>query len=134
MQPFGSNERSLMRIALADLPSTEALVVEVASSYASNAAPQHELGTWDRLRHADRSRILWFAAILRLAESIEAVCAKQATPIHIAWTDEVLYLEIDGIALSAYDIDHVLEGAAALEARTGRKVLFTSSAHRRGAA
>ena len=134
MQPFGSKERSLMRIALADLPATEAFVVVAASSYAADTSLQDELGAWDRLLQADRRRIMWFAAILRLAESIAAVCANRATPIHVAWTDEVLYLEIDGVALSVRDTERVLGRAAAIEAATDRRVLFTSSARRRGAA
>ena len=80
MQPFGSNERALMRIALADLPDTEALVVEAAASYVADLASPDEFGAWDRLCQADRSRALWFASILQRAEGTEAVFATRTMP------------------------------------------------------
>ena len=131
MQPFGSNGRSLMRVALADLPATDAFVVEAASSYATDTAFQDELGALERLGQTDRSRIEWFAAILRLAESIEVICGPRSMPIHAAWTDDTLCLEIDGVVLSAHDIEHVLGRADTLQAATGRRVIVTSSARRR---
>jgi hypothetical protein len=132
-RPFGENERALMRIALSDLPDAEAFSVEAAASYAADRVFEDDGDSWSRLGDDGRRRVLWFAAILRLAENVAAVCGDTGA-IHAAWSDHLLHLEIDGVALSGRDVDRVLGRAAALEAIAGRRVLFTSSVCRRGAA
>jgi hypothetical protein len=134
MHPFGDSERSLMRIALADLSAAESLVVEASANCVADLGFEEERGTWSRLSEDDQRRVLWFSAVLRLAESIDAVCRRNPGAIHMVWTDEVLHIEIDGAAWSEHDIDRVLGRRAALEAISGRRVIFTSSGRRRGAA
>jgi hypothetical protein len=134
MHPFGDNERSLMRIALADLSFAESLVVEASANCVADLGFEEDRGSWSRLSEDDRRRVLWFSAILRLAESIDAVSRRSVGAIHMAWTDEVLHIEVDGAAWSERDIERVLGRKAALEAITARRVIFTSSRLRRGAA
>jgi hypothetical protein len=134
MHPFGENERALMRIALADLSTTEAFIVEAAANCVADLAFEDQRGAWSQLSDDDRRRVLWFAAILRLAEGVDAVTRAPLGAIHVAWSDDVLHIEIDGVALSDHDLDRVLGRRAALEATTGRRVIFTSSTRRRGAA
>lgn len=134
MHPFGRRERALMRIALADLCDVEALVVEVSASYVTDLAPEVEKDEWTQLGDHDLRRVMWFVAILRLAERLDAVCRVAADAIHAAWTDEILHLEVDGADLSPQDVERVLDRVAALETITGRRVLFTSSARRWSAA
>jgi hypothetical protein len=128
------NEREMLRTALTDLNTTDALVVQTAASFAADCAFVDEWDAWERLSREARLRALWFAGTLRLAESLDAVCAGGVTAIHAAWTEELLHLEVDAAVLSSDDIDRVLSRVAALEALTGRHVLFTSASSRRGAA
>jgi hypothetical protein len=130
----GGNERSVLRSALEDLPRADADVVEVAADLAADGALLGEWGTWERLNRVARLRALWYAGILRLTEPLDAACNGLPISLHAAWTDELLHLEVDGPPLPEHDVDRVRGRAAALEALTGRRVLFTSSARRRGAA
>jgi hypothetical protein len=134
MQPFSDHGLALMRIALADLQTPRARIVEASAGYAADLAIEGTRGAWRRLRHADRHRVMWFAALLRIAEGIDGVVGSPRRAIHAAWIDDVLHLEIDGIPLSERQIERVLERSAALEAVTQRRILLTSSARRRGAA
>jgi hypothetical protein len=134
MHPFGEDERSLMRIALADLGAEESLVVEAAANCVADLVFDDEPGAWGRLSDDDRRRVLWLSAILRLAESIDAVCRRNPGTIHVIWTEEILHVEVDGDAWSEHDVGRVLGRKAALEAVSGRRVIFTSSGRRRGAA
>jgi hypothetical protein len=134
MRPFGENERSLMRIALADLSADESFVVEASANCVADLVFEDERGAWSRLSSDDRRRVLWFSAILRLAEGIDAACGRDPGSIHVIWTEEILHLEVDGSAWSEHDIGRVLGRRAALEAISGRRVIFTSSGRRRGAA
>jgi len=134
MHPFGDNERSLMRIALADLSVAESLVVQACANCVADLGFEEERGTWSQLSDDDQRRVLWFSAVLRLAESIDAVRHRNAGAIHVVWTDEVLHIEIDGAAWSEHDIERVRGRRAALEAISERMVIFTSSGRRRGAA
>jgi hypothetical protein len=77
---------------------------------------------------------MWFAAVLQLAECIDAVCRAPRGAIHVAWTEDILHLEIDELTLSDNDIDRVLGQATVLEGTTGRRVFMSSSPRRRGAA
>jgi hypothetical protein len=134
MQPFDDHGLALMRIALADLQTPRARVVEASAGYAADLVLDGTRGAWQRLCRADRHRVMWFAALLRLAEGIDAVGGPPLCAIHAAWTDEVLHLEIDGVPLSENQVKRILERSAALEAITERRVLLTSSTCRRGAA
>jgi hypothetical protein len=134
MQPFGDHGLALMRIALSDLQTPKARVVEASAGYAADLVLEGTRGAWQRLCHADRRCVMWFAALLRIAEGIDAVGGPPQGAIHAAWTDDVLHLEIDSVPLSEHQVRQILERAAALEAITERRVLITSSACRRGAA
>jgi hypothetical protein len=134
MQPFGDHGLALMRIALADLHTPKARIVEASAGYAADLVLEGTRGVWQRLCHPDRRRVMWFAALLRIAEGIDSVGGPPRCAIHAAWADEVLHLEIDGVPLSDRQVEQVLERAAALEAISERRVLLTSSTCRRGAA
>ena len=133
-RPDSEAEQVLLRIALSDLDEESAFVVEASSSYAADRVLPDDCGAWDRLDRDGRVRILWFAAILRFSECIDAVCGGRTTTIYAAWTETLLHLEVDGCELAARDIDRVLRRVAALEAVSGRRVVLTSSICRRGAA
>jgi hypothetical protein len=132
--PFGDTSRALMRSALADLPSADASVVEASATCAADVAAEYGQDAWSRLLHADRLRVMWFAAILRLAECIDSMCSTSRGAIHAAWTDETLHLEIGGVVLADHEVQRMLGCSTTLEATTGRRVLLTSSPRRRGAA
>ena len=133
-RPNAETERVLLRVALSDLDEQSTFVVEASASYAADRALQDDCGAWDRLGRDGRVRILWFAAILRMSESIDAVCGGRTGTIYAAWTETLLHLEVDGCALAQRDIDRVLRRVAALEAISGRRVVLTSSICRWGAA
>ena len=133
-RPDAETEQALLRIALSDLDEESSFVIEASSSYAADRVLRDDSGAWDRLDRNGRVRILWFAAILRLSECIDAVCGGRTGTIYAAWTDTLLHLEVDGCELAARDIDRVLRRVAALEAVSGRRVVLTSSICRRGAA
>ena len=130
----GGNERTVLRSALADLRRADADVVEVAADLAADCTSLDEWGTWKRLDRVARLRALWYAGILRLTEPLDDAGGGLPLSLHAAWTDDLLHLEVDGPQLQERDIDRIRGRAAALEALTGRQILFTSSARRRGAA
>jgi hypothetical protein len=132
--PFGDTSRALMRNALADLPSADASVVEASAAYVADVAAEFGQDAWSQLRHADRRRVMWFAAILRLAEDIDSMRGASREAIHAAWTDETLHLEIGGVAISDHEVEYALGRTDTLEAISGRRVLFTSWPRRQGAA
>jgi hypothetical protein len=134
MHPFGENERSLMRIALADLSVTELFVVEASASRVAELAFEGERRAWRRLSDDDQRRVLWFAAILRLAEGIDAVRHGSLGSIRIDDNDETLTLEIAGASWSEHDARQLLGCKSALETVSGRRVVLTSSEPCRGAA
>ena len=128
------NERALLRAGLKDLRTSDALVVLTSASFAADCAFVDEWKAWEGLGRKDRLRALWFSGTLRAAESLESACDVRAAGLYVAWSDTLLHLEVDDQALSPADIDAVLGRVAGLEALTGRRVLLTSSADRRGAA
>jgi hypothetical protein len=134
MHPFGDNERSLMRIALADLSVAESFVVEASANRVAELAFEDEHRAWSRLSDDDKRRVLWFTAILRLAEGMDAVRHGSLGAIRIAGNDETLTLETAGASWSEHDVGQLLGCTTALEAISGRRVVLTSSAPYRGVA
>ena len=128
------NERGLLRSGLRDLRRVDALVVQTSASFAADCAFVDEWKAWEGLGRKDRLRTLWFSGTLRAAESLDSACGGRTAGLHVAWSDFLLHLEVDDEALSQTDIDAVLGRVAGLEAMTGRRVLLSSSADRRGAA
>jgi hypothetical protein len=134
MHPFGAHERALMRIAIADLTPADSFIVEAAATCAADLPFEGDDGEWDRASGQDRCRAVWISAILRLSTSLDAVHSSSVGGIHAAWSPEILHIEIDGVALSDHDLERIRGRRAALEAVSGRRVLVTSAARRRGAA
>jgi hypothetical protein len=124
----------LFRIALAELAETDAFVVEAAAWYASDriAAIDHE--TWKRSGLSAQGRVLWFSAVLRLADALGGCGAARPDDIYAAWTRECLYIEFDGESLTDVQIASGQARLAALEAVTGRRVILARTTARRGAA
>lgn len=133
-RPFGVSERELMRLALTDLDQEAACVVEAAATYAADVTFEDGHLVWERIGTEGRRSVMWIVAILRVAEGLDRVCCASSGSIHAAWSLDLLHLEIDGVALSRYDIEQVMSRVAALEAITEKRVVFTSAAQRRGAA
>ena len=133
-QPFADAGRTLMRSALADLPSTDASVVGAAATIAADVSAGDGQDAWGQLGHVDQRRVMWFAAILRLADGIDSLRGVSEGAIHVAWTHETLHLEVDGFVLADLEAESLRRCSAALEATTGRRVLFSSSPRRQGAA
>lgn len=129
MHPFASAERALMRVALADLAENEAIMVEAAASFVADI-PFEDDSAWNLLDAHDRRRTIWYVAIQRLAEGLDDVCHGDPGAIHVAWACGMLHLEVDGCALSQFEIDRVLGRSAAIEAVTGMRLLITSVARR----
>jgi hypothetical protein len=127
-------ERELFRIALAELSPPDAYVVEAASCFAADLVPLGLGGRSLPTDHADQLRALWFAAVLRIASAICAVGETPPTDAFATWTTELIYIELDGDAVSRRQLDSAMTRVAALEALAGRRVVVASSAARRGVA
>lgn len=121
----------LFGIALAEIDSIDAFVVEAAACYAVDCAPLGEPGSVDK---TDRRRALWLGAMLRLAEGVCGPEGAAADYVWAAWTDEIVYLEFRGAGLSARQLERALGRVAALEALTGRQVMVAGTLACRGAA
>ncbi len=129
VHPYATAERALMRVALADLAENEAVMVEAAASFVADI-PFEDDAAWNVLGAYDRRRTIWYVAIQRLAEALDDVCHGDPGTIHAAWACGILHVEVDGCALSQYEIDRVLARSAAIEAVTGMRLLMTSAARR----
>jgi hypothetical protein len=129
MGDYSTIEHELFGLALRELAPLEAFVVEAVSCLTVDRVALDPDGWWSRLEADDHGRILWLAAILRLAD---AVLGETGTPIggvHAAWTDDMLHIEIDGV--SARDTGSMQCRTAALEVMSGRRLVLTSSERRR---
>jgi hypothetical protein len=129
MGDYSTIEHELFGLALRELGPLEAFVVEAVSCLTVDRVALDSDGWWSGMQADDRSRILWLAALLRLAD---ALVGEQATPIggvYAAWTDDTLHIEVDGAA--AGSDERVRNRMAALEAMSGRRLLLTESARRR---
>jgi hypothetical protein len=133
-QTHSPAEHSLFRIALAELAETDAFVVEAAAWYASDRITAIDHETWKRSGLSAQGRVLWFSAVLRLADALGGYGAARPDDIYAAWTGECLYLESDGESLTDAQIACGQARLAALEAVTGRRVILARTAARRGAA
>jgi len=130
---YSTLEHELFGLALSDLPEVDARMIEAVSCLAADRVALQS-GSARGASASERRRELWLAAILRFGDALVAERRAPVGDVYVAWTDAVLYVELDG---SVGDDDasgaHVSR-AAALEAVSGRRVLLTSSARRREAA
>jgi hypothetical protein len=131
---YTNTDHQLFRIALSELDKSDALAVEAAACYAADRADRvdHKL-----LRGRTRLtglRVVWFAAILRLSDALCSHGSKGPDRVYATWTDDVLYLEFDGVSMTDTHVARARGRVAALEASSGRRVVLASSAARRGAA
>jgi hypothetical protein len=127
-------EHSLFRIALAELHETDAFVVEAATWYASDCIIAIDHVAWKRSGLLAQRQVLWFSAILRLADALSGRRATGPDEAYAAWTCDCLYIEFDGESLTDAQIACGQARLAALETVTGRRVILARAAARRGAA
>ena len=131
---FTASDDTLFRIALADLSTRDAHVVETAARYAADLAP----ATGRRCiggphRDGDR-KALWLAGILRLADALCPAGSTGAKGVYATWTDSVLFLEFDGRNVTPSLLRGAAQRVSALEALSGRRLVLANSNARRGAA
>lgn len=127
-------EHSLFRIALAELQETDAFVVEAATWYASDCINAIDHAAWKRNGLLAQRQVLWFSAILRLADALSGHGATGPDDAYAAWTCDCLFIEFDGESLTDAQIACGQARLAALETVTGRRVILARTAARRGAA
>jgi hypothetical protein len=109
----------------------DALLADAVVHYSADSLPHGGHTSSRRLVPDDRRRVLWLAAILRLAESLEPHIAgeRSGEPLYIAWTDDVLYIEVDRSAVDS-SVLQASSRKAALESVSGRRVLLATSSGR----
>ncbi|MDZ4168238.1 MAG: hypothetical protein U1E26_01095 [Coriobacteriia bacterium] len=125
---WGSCSRVLFYVGLDDNDPEGGIVAEAAAWYACDLAPDPAM--WEMLDSASQARVMWIAAVLRVAEAVVLAARGAVSGVHVAWTDTVLHLEFDGVDPTR-DVARAINHAAALEMVTGRQVLLTSSVRRR---
>ena len=130
---YSTLEHELFGLALGDLRDHDARVVEAVSCLAADCVALH-VGAERAASASEYRRELWLAAMLRFAEALFGQRRAPVGDVYAAWTDTVLYVEIDGLDGSDDLSGVVPTRAAALEAVSGRRLLLTSSARRREAA
>ena len=133
MGSYSTLEHELFELALADLPAADALVVETAVCLAVDRVALHS-GEPRVTSTDEQRRILWLAAMLRFAEAIAGERGILVDDVYAAWTEDVLYIEIDGAISCDETLKRPRSRSAALEAVSGRRLVLTSSARRREAA
>lgn len=129
-----SIDNRLFRIALAELGETEAFVVEAATWYASDCITAIDHAAWKRNSLLAQREVLWFSAILRLADALSGRRATGPDDAYAAWTCDCLYIEFDGESLTDAQIACGQARLAALETVAGRRAILARTAARRGAA
>lgn len=134
MGSYSALEHELFGIALSELADTDAFVVEAAACLAADHPPVGSHGPWSVLGTRDRRRVLWIAAMLRLADALVGERLAPVGDAHVAWTDSILYVEIDGVGACDDALQRGRGRLAALEAVTGRRIVLTSIPQRRGVA
>jgi len=131
MGNYSTLEHELFGLALDELTALEAFIVEAAACLAADAVAVDPCSMWARLSDHDARRVLWFAAMLRLAEGLVGERRSRVGGVYATWTHETLYVEVDGSVLGGEDLAR--SRGAALEAVSGRRLLLTSSRERREA-
>lgn len=134
MGAYSTFEHDLFGVALAELHQADACVVEATSCFAADRGLPDPNGLWSALGVEDHRRVLWFAAMLRLADGLVGERRGPVGEIYAAWTDATLYVEIDGVGALDDALDRARSRVAALEAVTGRRLVLTSATRRRGVA
>lgn len=134
MGAYSTLEHELFGLALAELPAADACVVEAAACLAADEIALDGNVPLSAIRSSDRLRALWFAAILRLADALLGERRASVGEVYVAWTHSVLYVEIDGVGGCDEALVRCRSRLSALEAVSGRRVVLTSSARRRGVA
>ncbi|MBI5231181.1 MAG: hypothetical protein HY876_03335 [Coriobacteriales bacterium] len=125
-------ERKFSGHALRNLHPCQAAIVETVSLLAADV-PSVSSGEAVRCRPSDiQRRTLWLAAILRLADGLCSAIDASPDGVFAVWTDECVFLEVDGVELSPRSL--MACRVAALGAASGRRFIIASSHARRGAA
>jgi hypothetical protein len=130
---YSTLEHELFGLALSDLGKADARMVEAVSCIAADRVAL-QVGSARDVSASQHRRELWLAAVLRLADAIVCGQRHRAGDVYAAWTDDVLYVEVDGPLGNDAGLDAGMSRVAALEAICGRRVLLSSSARRREAA
>ncbi len=117
---------------LAALGCREVAIVEAVTHYAADLLPRSGHSIWRRLDEAERHRVAWLVALLRMAEGLAAEFAGSAENIYATWTDSLLHIEIDGRHVFGEQLTAARRKTAALESVSGRRLLLTSSYRRLG--
>jgi len=129
---YSTLEHELFGLALNDLRDVDARMVEAVSCLAADRVAL-QAGSARAVSASEHRRELWLAAMLRFGDALVGECRVPVGDVYAAWTDSVLYIELDGLLGNDDGSDAPLSRAAALEAVSGRRVLLTSSACRREA-
>lgn len=131
MGTYSTIEHELFGLALCELPGCESFVIESAACLAADRIALDPQRQWSRMNGENRRRVMWLAAILRLADALVGDSRRAIEGVYAAWTDETLYVEVDGVAGCEPEV--VQARTAAIEAASGRRLVVTSSATRRSA-
>ena len=131
---FTASDDALFRIALADLSSRDARVVETAARYAADLVPATDRCCIGGSRRDGDRKALWLTGILRLADALCPAGSTGAKSVYATWTDSVLFLEFDGGNVTPSLLQGAAQRVSALEALSGRRLVLANSNARRGAA
>ena len=130
---YSTLEHELFGLALSDLCDADVRMVEAVSCLAADRVAI-QAGSVRSSSASEHRRELWLAAMLRFGDALIAEYRAPVGDVYAAWTDAVLYVELDGFLGDDDASDRPLSRAAALEAASGRRVLLTASDRRREAA
>ncbi len=106
------------------LTATDYRVIDGALDFAADALPHFWPAITGGLPVADSRRALWIAAMLRLATALDWDCGP-VDDVYVAWTTDVLHLEVDAARATSRALTCVRNRTAALEFVAGRRVLLT---------
>lgn len=106
-------------------------IVNATLQLAVEMLPHSGYAAWMRLSLSEKRTVVWLAAILRFAESVDFLGEGGDSPgvVYAAWTDEAVCVELSAPGFTSDELRR-LAHVSALESVTGRRVLLSAPRRR----